>query len=112
MVMRALRIGVQLSPRFVYRGKYYLGGDLPADPADPLSPDGRTKILNQPRSVRVRILERRSMRVVADVRSASDGTWRVDHLADIEYLVIGLDERGLVNAAIQDRVRPAPMTGP
>ncbi|EMR4108567.1 hypothetical protein [Stenotrophomonas sepilia] len=52
------------------------------------------------------------MRVVADVRSASDGSWRVDHLADIEYLVIGLDERGLVNAAIQDRVRPALMTGP
>lgn len=49
------------------------------------------------------------MTVVADFDSAQDGTWRVEYLADAEYLVLGLDESGTVNAAVQDRVRPSPM---
>lgn len=49
------------------------------------------------------------MALVADVRSSPDGTWRVERIADVEYIVLGLDEAGRVNAAIQDWVRPAPM---
>jgi len=109
--MRSFLLGMTISPRIAYRGKFYLGGDPPEDPQDLLSPDGRAKILNKPARIRVRILERRSMVVVAEVQSDARGLWRVDHLADLEYLVLGLDESGNVNAAVQDWVRPAPMEG-
>lgn len=107
--MKAILFGPLRSPHELFRGHFYLGGDAPAVPGDPASPDGRAKILNQPSAVRIRVLERRSMIVVADVRAKSDGTWRVDYLMDTDYLVLGLDERAQVNAAVQDWVRPAPM---
>ena len=50
------------------------------------------------------------MRLVATTRSAADGSWRVDYLDPLEiYVVIGFDDQGRVNAAIQDWVRPALM---
>ncbi len=49
------------------------------------------------------------MALVADVRSNPDGSWKVERIADVEYIVLGLDEAGRVNGAIQDWVRPAPM---
>lgn len=107
--MRAQNRSFRISKAVLFRGAFYLGGDLPSDPGNPDSPDGRARVLNQPAVVRVRVLERRTMALVADVRSGPDGTWRVERIADVEYIVLGLDEAGRVNAAIQDWVRPAPM---
>jgi hypothetical protein len=84
----------------------YLGGSLPNDDGD----DGRARIQNVPGAVRVNVHERGAMRLVATTRSAADGTWRVDYLDPLEiYVVIGFDDQGRVNAAIQDWVRPALM---
>ncbi len=42
--------------------------------------------------------------------SAPDGTWRINYLSmQFAYLVLGQDDRGLVNAAVQDWVLPAAM---
>ncbi len=65
---------------------------------------------NVPGVVRINVHERGTMRLVETVRSAGDGTWRVDYLDQSElYVVIGFDDQGRVNAAIQDWVRPALM---
>lgn len=98
-----------VSKAIIFRGHFFLGGSLPIDPANPDSPDGRARVLNQPAVVRIRVLERRTMALVADVRSNPDGSWKVERIADVEYIVLGLDEAGRVNGAIQDWVRPAPM---
>jgi hypothetical protein len=84
----------------------YLGGTLPNEDGD----DGRTRIKNVPGVVRVNVYERGTMRLVETLRSAADGSWRVDYLDQSEiYVVIGFDDQGRVNAAIQDWVRPALM---
>lgn len=50
------------------------------------------------------------MAAVAMTRSKADGTWRVEGLdMDRKFLVIGFDDRGNHNAAIQDWVSPAPL---
>ncbi len=54
------------------------------------------------------VLERGSGVCVASVLSAPDGTWRVDRLsAEYRYTVIGFDDTGAQNAAIQDWISPA-----
>lgn len=90
-----------------YAGRGYLGGDLPqGEEVD--APDGRARILNVPSRVRITVLDRGTMQVVGAAISHADGTWRVSGLSlDFLYMVIGSDERGLQNAAIQDWVRPA-----
>jgi len=66
--------------------------------------------MNHPAIGRLMILDRRTFDVVATTRSRRDGTWRVDRLAlDMKFLVVGVDDRGNVNAAVQDWVAPAPM---
>jgi hypothetical protein len=53
-------------------------------------------------------MERGSGVCVASVLSKPDGTWRVDRLsADYRYTVIGFDDSGGQNAAIQDWIAPA-----
>jgi hypothetical protein len=82
-----------------------LAGSLPAPAPD--SPDGRLKKLNVPAIGRIAVLERSTMRPVAMTRSAPDGTWRVDNLdVRLKYTVIGFDDEGLVNAAVQDWITP------
>jgi hypothetical protein len=94
---------------FIYRGFGYFAGEAPAT-SDPEDPDGRAKKVNVPSVVRIGIFERGSMICVADTVSKPDGTWRVEYLnPDIFYTVIGFDDAGLVNAAIQDWVQPAAM---
>lgn len=89
-----------------YSGKGYLGGDLPSGEED--APDGRARILNVPSRVRITVLERGTLQLVGATVSDADGTWRVSGLSpDYVYMVIGSDERGLQNGAIQDWVRPA-----
>lgn len=54
------------------------------------------------------VMERGSGLCVASTMSKDDGTWRVDRLNPaIRFTVIGFDDRGLQNAAIQDWIAPA-----
>lgn len=62
------------------RGHGYLAGEPPADPDDPESPDGRTKVLGELAQMRVTVHERSSMICIADTVSAADGTWRIDNI--------------------------------
>lgn len=92
-----------------YAGLGYIGGNAPAS-NDPASPDGRAKKLNVPARVRINVLDRASLKVIASTLSASNGTWRIEYLSPAyDYLVIGQDDLGQVNAATQDWVRTAPM---
>ena len=92
-----------------FRGAGYLAGLAP-DSGDPASIDGRFRILNVPARGRIVVFERGSMQPVASTLSAADGTWRIDWLAPAQtFTVIGFDDRGLQNAAVQDWVRPAAM---
>lgn len=86
-------------------GHGFLGGTAP-DPA-PNSPDGRTKIMNEPARVRVVAYSRVHDTIVGTALSAPDGTWLIEHInPELDLYVIGFDDRGLVNAAIQDWVKP------
>ena len=89
-----------------YSGAGYFAGLAP-DPAIPDSPDGRFRKLNVPAVGRILIVERSSLAVVGDTLSAPDGTWQISGLnPSLVYTVIGLDDTGEQNAAIQDWVKP------
>lgn len=90
------------------RGAGYFAGEAP-DPSNPDSVDGRFRILNVPSRGRVVAYERGSMIPAAHALAAADGTWRIDWLDPArDYIVIGYDDTGAQNAAIQDWVRPEP----
>lgn len=109
MALTAQKLGVRLVRHMEFRGTGYFAGLAP-DVSDPDSPDGRFRKLNVPARGRISVFERGSMRVVAETRSAADGTWSVRHLDRARtYVIIGSDDSGVQNAAIQDWVRPAPM---
>ena len=92
-----------------YAGYGYIGGNAPAS-NDPDAPDGRAKKMNVPARVRINVLDRATLKVIASTLSASNGTWRIEYLSpSYDYLVIGQDDLGQVNAATQDWVRTAPM---
>lgn len=94
-------------PRVSTAGHGYIAGEAP-DPGDPDSPDGRYRLLNVPARGRIEVYERDTMRCVASVLSAPDGTWRVSNLNEgTVFVVIGYDDRRLQNAAIQDWIVPA-----
>ena len=97
------------TPRIDFQGRGYLAGEAPLTP-DPDEPDGRFKILNVPSRGRVSVYERVSMTCVRSTLSAADGTWRVEYInPDMRYVVIGFEDRGLQNAAVQDWIAPAAM---
>lgn len=91
------------------RGHGFFAGLAP-DPLDPDQVDGRFRILNVPTRGRVVVFERRSMLPMASTLSAADGTWRINWLDPaLDFIVLGFDETGAQNAAVQDWVRPEPM---
>lgn len=106
--MKGTNVGVtRVCMAHRWAGKGYLAGNAPVG-ADPEAPDGRFKILNQPTVGRVMVFDRSSMAVVAMTRSSPAGTWRVRGLdPNVHYTVLGFDDRGLQNAAVQDWVLPA-----
>lgn len=90
----------------VHSGRGLLGGHVPPSP-EPSSPDGRAKKLNVPARIRVCAYERSTMQCIASTRSAPDGTWEIAGLnPSLFFTVIGFDDRGIVNAAVQDWVQP------
>lgn len=95
-----------------FRGAGFIAGLAPtsSDPNSPASVDGRFRILNVPTRGRILVLERDSLFPVASTLSNADGTWMIDWLnPSSKFLVIGFDDRGLQNAAVQDFVQPVPM---
>lgn len=103
------RVRMGCTPMVQYLGHGYFAGEAPLT-ADPDEPDGRFRRLNVPGRGRIEVYERSTMTCVRTAISASDGTWRVEHLrTDFKYTVIGFDDTGLQNAAIQDFVVPADM---
>ena len=89
-----------------YFGAGIFAGRAP-DPEVPDSPDGRFRKLNQPARGRIVLLDRGSLRIVASTLSEEDGTWSIERLNEsLFYMVLGLDDSGQQNAAIQDWVKP------
>lgn len=83
-----------------------IGGDPPPVP-NPADLDGRGKILNEPARVRIIAVDRRTWKPIASTISAADGTWRIHSLDETgSFLVVAVDQRGAVNAAVQDWVTP------
>ncbi|WP_313243082.1 hypothetical protein [Stenotrophomonas sp.] len=101
------RLSTRLTNAFDVGGRGYLAGTAPSS-SDPAALDGRFKKMNVPGIGRIVAMERSSLRIVGATLSRADGTWRIGGLAlGKRYLVMGFDDRGLVNAAIQDWVLPA-----
>lgn len=104
-----MEIGVAPAMFTTYFGKGLFAG-LPPDPGVPDSPDGRFRVANVPSRGKVMVYNRDNMAVVASTLSGEDGTWRIDYLNPaLTFVVIGWDDTGVSNAAIQDWVKPAPM---
>lgn len=105
MTIIATLIGVDLfTPAVQFWGLGIIGGSAPEGGG---TDDGRAKKINVPSRVRVVVFERSSMLVVAATMSSAGGVWRVNWVnPSIDYVVVGYDDRGVVNAAIQDWVRP------
>lgn len=107
MALAYRRISVRTDPFFDLGGSGYLAGKAP-DNSDPNSLDGRLRMLNVPSAGRVVALERTTLRIAGTALSQPDGTWRIDGLSrHRQYLVLGFDEYGRYNAAVQDWVTPA-----
>ena len=106
MEVSALRLGLSMVRHAAYRGAGTLAGLAP-DPEVPDSPDGRFHKLNEPAIGRVVVFERSGMRRVDATLSAADGTWKIANLdPSLMCVVIGFDDQGIQNAAIQDWVKP------
>lgn len=98
---------MQVSSAQAFSGKGFLAGQGPAT-NDPNETDGRFRILNQPSRGRIHVYDRGTSTCIASLLSNPDGTWRVDRLdPNLFVTVIGYDDSGQQNAAIQDWVRPA-----
>jgi hypothetical protein len=66
---------------------------------------GTVDIITAPASRPVLLLRRDNLQCVAETRSATDGTYSFANLAEgREWLVIGIDDAGVYNATIADRV--------
>lgn len=106
MATNLLLLGVSVSRPVGFNGHGLIAGMAPVDP-DPDAPDGRFKRLNVPSRGRIVVLERSTTRIIAMTRSAADGTWLIGGLNPSHiYTVVGFDDDGLVNAAIQDWITP------
>ena len=100
-------LGIRVSRGMSSRGPGMFAG-LPPDPTDPDSPDGRFRKLNVPSRGRIVVYDRKSMTPVASTLSKADGTWEIRCLdPNRPFVVIGWDDLGQQNAAIQDWVKPA-----
>lgn len=103
----AMRFGARSSAGQLWAGPGYLAGEAPKT-SDPAEPDGRLRILNQPAQGRIMVFERGGGVCVASTMSRPDGTWRVDRLHPaFRFTVVGFDDLGRQNAAIQDWIAPA-----
>lgn len=85
------------------RGGYFWGGAGYIAGEDP----GLVTVAGSPAAREVEVRERRTRRVVATTRSASDGTYRIDGLnPDIEFDLIARDDNEVYNDVIRARVKP------
>lgn len=85
----------------------YRGGNFVIRPAldGPASISGTVKVLTTPSSKPVYLFDRKSLKVVAETRSAANGVYSFSSvLAGKEWIVLSLDDSGAYNATIADRV--------
>lgn len=107
MGFNAASLPLYWSGNYQLRGAGYLAGEPPAT-SDPDDPDGRARIINVPSRVRVEAYERAGMQCITQTVSAPDGTWRILGVSpDIDLVVIGFNDTGATNAAVQDWIRAA-----
>lgn len=106
-------------PNIGLSGPGFIAGEAPADPEDPESPDGRTKILGVPARVRITAHERSTMRCIGEAVSASDGTWRIDNINPTLWITVlfwndppqKIEVEGQmrpINGVMQDWIRAEP----
>lgn len=97
----------------------YIAGQPPADPMDPASPDGRTRVLGALKRVTVELYDRATRTRLRSSLSAENGTWHIGAIpTGVDYFVIFMNEQGYtvtvgaedlpVNSFIQDFISPAP----
>lgn len=70
---------------------------------------GVTEIEGVPGQTRVMAINRYNDTVVADIITATDGRWEINHIPHGEYTVTVLDLNRALNAEIADMVRAVPM---
>ncbi len=101
------RFGALVSTAQAYAGRGFLAGQAPSG-EDQNDVDGRFRILNQPAQGRILVFDRGTTNCIASLLSKPDGTWRLNRLdPNLILTVVGYDDSGQQNAAIQDWVRPA-----
>ena len=75
------------------------------------SPPGIVTVAGSPASRPVFLIDRISLRLVAETISEPDGTWSISGLnRDRLFLVLALDPTGQFNAVIRDNITPAEET--
>lgn len=97
-----------------FEGTGWIGGSSPVDP-NPNSPDGRTKVRDEPTPLEVRLLDSKTRRLIDSQRSKPDGTWRFDGLRlGYPYAVEFVNQNGVYtdnngqpyNSFVQDFIYP------
>ncbi|WP_424147233.1 hypothetical protein [Sinimarinibacterium flocculans] len=92
------------SPRYatgrVGRGRYFVAGIAP----------GLVTVDGAPASRTVLCYDAAQHHLVAKTTSASDGTYRIEHLDGTrKYRLVAVDDLGEHNAVVADRITPVPM---
>lgn len=99
-----------------FEGTGWIGGSSPVDP-NPNSPDGRTKVRDEPTPLEVRLLDSKTRRLIDSQRSKPDGTWRFDGLRlGYPYAVEFVNQNGVYtdnngqpyNSFVQDFIYAVP----
>lgn len=71
-----------------------------------LSIKGQAKQKNIPLACRVRLHEKTSGRLIADVATDPNGFYEFDHLIKAKFFIVAHHPAGEFNAVIQDNVEP------
>lgn len=81
----------------LYAGLHYIAGEAPG---------GLVTVAGVPARRVVTLLDTEQLTPRRATLSNIDGTYRIDYIADREYVVVCIDRERVYNAAIADRVRP------
>lgn len=67
---------------------------------------GQVKVQNSPIACRVRLFEKLSGRLIADIPTDKNGNYKFDNLNRLKFFIVAHHPQGLFNAVIQDNVVP------
>ena len=77
---------------------------LTADPGQSIK--GKVSEVSISWPCRVRLVEKNSGKLIADISTDSDGSYEFDHLNQIKYFIVAHHPQNRFNAVIQDNVVP------